>query len=148
MAVTVPCFSLCATHGIRMTTTRDDHYPARCTSMRSLWRPKFEQFPSSDGEKKFFVMVATAKPTRYYQFVGGPTFEVWSRATFSVRICNHVVARARTAQFHLPSRAGLHGGAHVPSPSSAARVAWFGGVRRSSQATTLMRNVSTSCHRT
>ena len=36
----------------------------------------FETFPSASAaeDKKFFVMIATARPTRHYQFVGGPTF--------------------------------------------------------------------------
>ena len=37
----------------------------------------FEEFPgsaTSQNADKYFVMVATASPTRYYQFVGGPDF--------------------------------------------------------------------------
>ena len=37
---------------------------------------QFEQFPTLPNDPpKFFVMAATARPTRYYQFIGGPTFE-------------------------------------------------------------------------
>ena len=37
---------------------------------------QFEQFPTLPSDPpKFFVMAATARPTRYYQFVGGPSFE-------------------------------------------------------------------------
>ena len=37
----------------------------------------FEKFPTRPTEPtKYFVMAVTAQPTRYYQFVGGPTFEL------------------------------------------------------------------------
>lgn len=35
-----------------------------------------EHFPEIEGQgHKYFVMAATANPSRYFQFIGGPTFE-------------------------------------------------------------------------
>lgn len=35
----------------------------------------FEKFPDTGGRSKYYVMAATANPSRYFQFIGGPDFE-------------------------------------------------------------------------
>lgn len=36
---------------------------------------RLEPFPAANAVKKWFIMAVTAAPTRYYQFIGGPTVE-------------------------------------------------------------------------